>query len=239
MGKRVTDKFKIIPTPHATYSLLPEIFAKLNATPLSIHIAESAEEFLLFKENCGPLFDFLATKGKTPPTMGETPVAYLHRLNLLPKKGMAIHANYLEDEDVFLLEEAQMSVVHCPGSHAYFEHVRFPLGMLQDAGINIAIGTDSLASNNSLSMLEEMRRVLDNYAELSPEAALKMATLGGAKALQREKEIGSLTVGKKANIIGVPLRYPKQSLYENILLAEHVSVIMINGQVLPSQKGML
>lgn len=237
--KNDEQKFKIILTPHATYSLLPEVFAKLveGEVSLSIHIAESAEEFLLFKENAGPLFEFLAMKGQTPPTLGETPLAYLKRLNLLPKKTMAIHANYLEEADIDTLLDFEMSVVHCPGSHAYFEHDRFPLGMLQDAGVNVALGTDSLASGPSLSMLEQMRLALDRYAELTPQTVLKMATINGARALLREKEIGSIAPGKRANIIGTPLRFPKKDIYENILMAEKATFTMIRGQATFSYDG--
>ena len=229
--KMKNEKFKIIATPHATYSLLPEVFSKLISThtPLSIHIAESAEEYLLFKENRGPLLEFLQRKGQAPATLGETPVQYLERLKLLPQHGMAIHANYLEEEDIAILNEHQMSVVHCPGSHVYFDHDRFPLGLLQDGAINVALGTDSLASNNSLSMLEQMRLALDHYAELTPETVLKMATINGAKALGKEKEIGSIKIGKRANLIGCTLRLPKQSLYENILQAEKTSFTIIRG----------
>lgn len=224
----------IIPTPHAPYSLLPEVFSQFTSAHLSIHIAESAEEYLLFKENRGPLFDFLQVKGKTPPTQGESPLQYLNRLNLLAPKTIAVHANYLDDEDIPVLKEFQMSVVHCPGSHAYFGHDRFPLGMLQEEGINIALGTDSLASGHSLSMFEQMRLAMDTYAELTPEAVLKMATANGARALGREKQIGSLSVGKRANLIAVPMRYPKKSLVENVVLSEKSSFTMIRGQVLPS-----
>ena len=227
-------KFKIIPTPHATYSLLPEIFSKVISTstlPLSIHIAESADEYLLFTEQCGPLFEFLRLKGKTPPTVGETPVQYLERLQLLPYGSLAIHANYLDEHDVTILNRLEISVIHCPGSHAYFEHDRFPLGMLQDGEINVALGTDSLASGESLSMLRQMQIVLENYSELTPESVLKMATLNGAIALQRENEMGSLKTGKLANIIGVPMRSPSRSAYENVLLSETACFSMIHGVV--------
>lgn len=232
--KTKDPKFKITPTPHATYSLLPEVFAKLvsQPPPLSIHIAESAEEFLLFKEAVGPLAEFLELKGKLPPTKGETPFQYLKRLSLLPRKGLAIHANYLEDEDIELLQDAEMSVVHCPGSHDYFEHGRFPMGLLEDGGINVALGTDSLASNESINMLRQMQLALDHYAELTPELTLKMGTRNGAKALLRENEIGTLKEGKLANIIGVPFRFPKRNIYENILLNDKVQFSMIRGKVI-------
>ena len=233
----INPKFKIIPTPHAPYSLLPEIFQKLTSAhphtrasaPLSIHIAESAEEFLLFKENCGPLFEFLQLKGKTPPSQNETPIHYLERLGLLPDHFMAIHANYLEDEDITALLRAEATVVHCPGSHAYFEHDRFPMGFFLDAEINVALGTDSLASNESLSMLREMQIAIDTYPELTPESVLKMATVNGAKALMREHEIGSLKADKLANMIGVPMHAPHKSICDNILLSEKSCFSMIRG----------
>lgn len=234
-------KFKIVPTPHAPYSLLPEFFSALVAdgtthetqrTPLSIHIAESIEEYLLFKERSGPLAEFLAAKGKLPPTIGETPFQYMQRLRLLPKNAMAIHANYLEEGDISILQNANTSVVHCPGSHAYFGHDRFPLGMLEEAGVNIALGTDSLASNESLNMFQQMRLALETYAELTPETALKMATLNGARALRRAHEIGSLKEGKLANILGVPFRFPKQTPHENILLSDGPKFVMCRGNVI-------
>lgn len=232
---------EVIITPHAPYSLLPEIFSKIatnhqQKTPLSIHISESAEEYLLFKERTGPLADFLETKGKIPPTKEETPLAYLHRQNLLPQKTLAVHANYLEDEDIAILKEKEMSVIHCPSSHAYFEHDRFPLGLLQDEGINIALGTDSKASGSSLSMLEQMRLALDQYSELTPEQVLKMATLCGAKAIGRENKIGSLKEKKLANIIGIPLRSSKMSPFENVIEAKEVNWMMIQGQISNSSK---
>ncbi len=231
--KTKDDKFKIIPTPHAPYSLLPEIFAAVASTdqPLSIHIAESAEEFLLFQENAGPLFEFLQLKGKTPPANKETPVHYLERLGLFPDRCMVIHGNYLEDADMTIVSRRKASVVHCPGSHAYFEQDRFPLGFFLDAEINVALGTDSLASNETLSMLRQMQMALKNYSELTPESVLKMATVHGAKALLRENEIGTLKAGKLANIIGVPFRNAGRSAYDNILLSEIACFSMIRGIV--------
>ncbi|MDO8493712.1 MAG: amidohydrolase family protein [Deltaproteobacteria bacterium] len=222
-----SHKIKVQATPHATFSLLPEIFADVllaaSEIPFSIHIAESPDEDLLFREQRGPLYEFLKRLGKPPTSNHETPLRYLKRLGLLPNKCMAIHGNYLEDEDIEILLENEMSVVHCPGSHAYFGYDRFPLGMLLDCDVNVALGTDSLASNNSLSMFEQMRLALDAYAELTPETVLKMATLNGAKALRRENEIGSLKPGKLANIVGVPRQ--RTASYENIVTAKKLSFV--------------
>lgn len=229
-------KFRFVVTPHATYSLLPSVFADIIAHhegephPLSIHVAESYDEHLLFKENTGPLYKFLEQMGEAPSAVGETAVGYLERFDLLQENSMYIHGNYLNDEDIKTLQEYNVSVVHCPGSHTYFEHERFPLGLLLDSGVNVAFGTDSRASNASLSMFEQMRRMLDVYAELTPESVFKMATANGAKALQREKEIGSLAPGKLANMVGVSYRFPKRDVFENILLAEKANFSMVRGK---------
>lgn len=231
----VRNVFEIIPTPHAPYSLLPEIFRDVvlhhggKKTPLSIHIAESEEERRLFTENRGPLHDLLSRLGKTPPARGETPMGYLKRLGILPRGAMAVHANTLTDGDIVCMKESELSVVHCPGSHDYFGHDRFPLGPLLEAGIPVALGTDSLASNPSLSMFEQMRLLTDNFAEVTPRKALEMATREGARALRRDERIGTLAEGKQADIAGVTLRFPKRDVYENILLSEKAEFLMIRG----------
>jgi 5-methylthioadenosine/S-adenosylhomocysteine deaminase len=114
------------------------------------------------------------------------------------------------------------SVIHCPGSHRFFGHKRFPLEDLRTAGVRVALGTDGLASNEDLSMLREMRLLQEAYPGLSEEEILRMATIEGARALGLEKEIGSIEVGKKADLIAV--RRP-------VLEAESVVFSMIGGKI--------
>ena len=219
-------------TPHASYSLSPKIFYAVTQQKglSSIHVAESDEEFLLFKENRGPFYEFLSQRGAPPLTKNETPVRFLYRSRLLPKNILMVHANCLETDDLPILREREASVVHCPGSHRYFDHPRFLYGMLKEEGINIALGTDSLASNSDLNMFKEMQYCLDSFAELTPRDVLQMATLCGAKALQMEKKIGTLEIGKEADIIGVKIQNPKADPYENVLMNTKVNFYMKRGK---------
>ena len=98
-----------------------------------------------------------------------------------------------------------MSVVYCPRTHSYFEHERYPLAAMLTAGVRVAIGTDSRASNPDLNLLAELRHIAATHADLSPAEILKLGTLAGAQALGRDHEVGSLTAGKLANLAVVPL----------------------------------
>ena len=144
---------------------------------------------------------------------------------------LAIHGNYFSTEDIRLLAERDVSVVHCPLSHQYFGHRPFPLEKIQSAGINLALGTDSLASSQSLSMLEILRATQKNFSSLNREEIFSMATLGGARALKMENQLGILQTGAKADMIGLRNPGGKDAL-ELLFQAEHVEFSMINGKML-------
>ena len=93
-----------------------------------------------------------------------------------------------------------MSVVYCPRTHQYFRHEPYPLAKLLAAGINVAIGTDSRASNRMLSVLNEMRLIAATFPAIPPETIIRMGTLNGAITLGRDKDVGTLSVGKNANL---------------------------------------
>jgi cytosine/adenosine deaminase-related metal-dependent hydrolase len=107
-------------------------------------------------------------------------------------------------------------VVYCPGSHAFFRHRRHPVERLLEAGINVALGTDSLASNNSLSMMKEMSRLREKHPAIPAEMVLYMATEAGAKALGIADRYGRLAEGMSASLVGVR--------------GERVEVAYVNGQ---------
>jgi cytosine/adenosine deaminase-related metal-dependent hydrolase len=97
-----------------------------------------------------------------------------------------------------------MSVVFCPRTHAYFGHAEYPLAAMHRAGVRVALGTDSRASNPDLDLLAEVRYAAQRFPHVDPAAWLRMATLEGAIALGLGAEIGSLTPGKRADVIAVP-----------------------------------
>jgi 5-methylthioadenosine/S-adenosylhomocysteine deaminase len=152
---------------------------------------------------------------------GERPIARLDRLGLLGPQLIAVHMTQLEAAEIARLAEAGAHVVHCPESNLKLASGFCPVAELLDAGVNVALGTDGAASNNDLNLLGEMRTAallakgIAGRANAVPaEQALRMATLNGAKALGLGGEIGSLTVGKAADIVAVDLGDPHtQPLY--------------------------
>ena len=97
-----------------------------------------------------------------------------------------------------------MSLVYCPRTHAYFEHPPYPLAESVAAGVRVALGTDSRASNPDLSLLAEMRYVANSHPDVPAETILRMGTRAGAEALGRDAECGSITPGKLANLVAIP-----------------------------------
>lgn len=198
--------------PHAPYSASPELMRRVAAlarergVPVSIHLAEIREE-LRFLQRGGGEFEALLRergawdKGWRPP--GVSPVRLAADAGLLAVRGAAVHLNYLSDDDVALLREGQLVPVWCPGSHAWFGHAEHPAERLLEAGVPVALGTDSLASNTALDMLAEMRRAAAAFPSVPPEVWLQAATLTAARALGLDDETGSLTPGKAADLIGL------------------------------------
>ncbi|MGA1562708.1 MAG: amidohydrolase family protein, partial [Gammaproteobacteria bacterium] len=144
---------------------------------------------------------------------GGRPLARLDALGLLSPRLAAVHMTQLREDEIARLAETGVSVVHCPESNLKLASGFCPVQTLLDAGINLAIGTDGAASNNDLDVFGELRTaallakgVAQNAAALNAEQALEMATLGGARALGLEERIGSIEVGKDADLISLDLQ---------------------------------
>jgi len=155
---------------------------------------------------------------------GERPVARLHRLGLMSRQLVAVHMTCLDDADLTMASEGNISVVHCPESNMKLASGTCQASALRDRGINLCLGTDGAASNNDLSMLGEMRsaallgKLTSGDAAAFPAAQiLEMATLNGARALGMEDQIGSLEPGKWADICCVDMHaLHLQPLYDPI-----------------------
>jgi cytosine/adenosine deaminase-related metal-dependent hydrolase len=133
--------------------------------------------------------------------IGTQPLDYLTAL-AGAHRALVIHGNYLNyDEIGFVGAHAdRMSIVYCPRTHAYFQHDPYPLAKMIAAGVNVAIGTDSGASNPDLSVLADMRFAAKQHPLVPPATLLPMITVNAAKALGRDDEIGTLTPGKLADL---------------------------------------
>jgi cytosine/adenosine deaminase-related metal-dependent hydrolase len=137
---------------------------------------------------------------------GSRPMDYLRILAQAPRS-LVIHGNYLDaaERDFLAGHADRMSLVYCPRTHAYFGHPAYSLAELLSKGVRAALGTDSRASNPDLDLLAEMRYVASAFPAVDPRVVLRMGTLMGAEALGCDAKVGSLTVGKLANVIAVPI----------------------------------
>ena len=200
--------FQLGLAPHAPYSVSPVLFRELKKLALrydcitSCHLAEFPEEIRFLQKGGGELQEFLEARGVydegwVPP--GKSPVRYLDDIGVLDSL-VAVHLNHIDD-DLELLASRNARAVFCPGSTRWFDRTRFmPVRKLLDRGIPVGLGTDSLASNESLNFLRELRMADEMLGDVSRLEILKMATLGGATALGLP--VGALSPGRPADLIG-------------------------------------
>lgn len=206
-------RIKIAFGPHAPYTVSDENLEKvrviadeLDAT-IQMHVHETAFEVQQSIE-----------------VYGERPVARLARLGLLGPRFQAVHMTQINDEDVVLMVENNASVIHCPESNLKLASGFCPVERLWLAGINVAVGTDGAASNNDLDLLGETRTaallakaVANSATALDAHRALRMATLNGARALGLESEIGSIELGKAADLVAFDLSgLAQQPVYDPV-----------------------
>ncbi|MBI3853071.1 MAG: amidohydrolase family protein [Verrucomicrobia bacterium] len=232
-------------SPHAPYSTVPELMwhcadvARKRNWRLTTHVAESATEFEMFMHARGEMFDWLRRNQRDMSDCGGvSPVQHLERNGLLAENLLAVHANYLDQEDATLLAERQVSVVHCPRSHDFFEHQTFPRPELAAARVNLCLGTDSLATvrkrrgqSLELNLFEEMRAFSARALDQSPESVLRIATLNGARALGMTGQIGELSENAFADLIAIPHAGKTATSYDTVL--QHTggaAASMIDGQ---------
>jgi 5-methylthioadenosine/S-adenosylhomocysteine deaminase len=219
--------------PHALYTNTDETLVAARAlanrfhAPLLIHLSETK------KEND----DSLAQRHMTPTRVLDT-------LGVLTGRTVAAHCVWVNEADMAILKAHGVGIAHCPSSNMKLASGIAPVARMLALGLHVGLGPDGPASNNDLNMFEEMDLAakLQKVATLNPEVlpattALDMATIGGARVLGMEKEIGSLETGKRADLIVVSLDRPNAvPLYNPIsqmvytLKAEDVSDVMVNGK---------
>ncbi len=232
-------------SPHAPYSTTPALLrhaaavARKQNLRVATHIAESATEFEMFKNASGELHHWLENNNRDMSDCGGvSPVQLLARHNALGSHLMAIHVNHLARGDARLLAQNRTSVVHCPRSHDFFNHAAFPFVSLQRAGVNICLGTDSLATVRmkprqiiELNMFEEMRAFAAKNDGVSPATILKMATVNGARAVGQQGRAGELKRGAFADIIALPCSGDLAELFSNVIQHRgEVTASMIGGE---------
>ena len=231
-------------SPHALYTTNPELLKAARRAshrarwPLTMHVAESAPEVEMFHHARGPLFDWLRRNGRNMGDCGAgSPLQQLAALKLLDPNFLAVHVNHLAPGDAALLARARAHVVHCPRSHAYFRHAPFPFAELHAAGVNLCLGTDSLASigkdarrKPELDMFAELRAFALTQPGLSPEEFLDLVTRNAAAALGLRGKVGELTRRSHADLLVVRSAATPESAAETAVhAAPEISGVMIGG----------
>lgn len=215
------------------------VLARRRRWLVATHVAESATEFEMFRHARGEMFDWLRRNERDLSDCGGvSPVQHLAGTGLLGPNVIATHVNYLSPGDASLLARKRTSVVHCPRSHDYFRHREFPYRTLARAGVNLCLGTDSLATvrkhprrNLELSLFHEMRAFVANHSSVSPDHVLAMTTVNAARALGLRGQIGELVKNACADLIALPFSGPLREACSAVL--EHrgnVAASMIEGQ---------
>lgn len=238
-GLEVHDEVRSMPlintafAPHAPYTVSDapleqiRLYADELDTPIHMHVHETAQEVHEAKQNSG-----------------KSPLQRLHELGLLTPKLIAVHMTQLDKSDIELVANSGIHIAHCPQSNLKLASGFCPTHELDQAGVNLSLGTDSAASNNDLDMLSEMQtaalisKVASNNAEAIPAyKALEMATINAAKALNLDHEIGSIEKGKAADLVSINTHHPSmQPIYDPMAQIVYsgskqlVSNVWVNGR---------
>jgi aminodeoxyfutalosine deaminase len=231
--------------PHAPFTASADLYrrcgeiAQREKILLTTHLAESREEMSMFRDGKGPLYVFLKGIGRDMSDCGKgTPVEWLMQRASPSRTGtgnrpyLLVHLNELDGNDFDLLAKPprDLSIVYCPRSHDYFGHSPFQFEKLHERDFNVCLGTDSLASNEDLSLFAEMRAFQKEFPNVSSEEILDMVTINAARALRQENLLGKIRSSFAADLIALPCE-GSTSAFDAIIAHNHsVSWSMIAGR---------
>ena len=225
--------------PHAPFTASANLYrcceeiAQREKIFLTTHLAESREEMQMFREANGPLYDFLKEIGRDMSDCGgTTPLSRFADLTdaSAAQDWIVAHLNEVSETDFDLLRKRKFSIVHCPRSHAYFGHTDFQFERLRELDFNVCLGTDSLASNDDLSLFAEMRKFQERF-HFEPQKILEMVTINPARALKQRDQLGKIRRSFMANIIALPFT-KSPHIFETILnFVGKVPWIMLHGRI--------
>jgi 5-methylthioadenosine/S-adenosylhomocysteine deaminase len=229
-------------SPHAPYTVSDELYracaelALRERLPIAVHVAESSAETEYVVHGRGPFAELLRTRGLAVAPRAASPIALLHATGVLGARPLLIHAIATNGTDWEIIRGAGAAVAHCPVSNAILGHAAAPLDRYLERGSPCALGSDSMAANVAMDMLEEAR-----HAAGSPDAArrLEMLTIDGARALGLQSLIGTLEPGKRADMAAFSLRRvdstgafdPVEALVGSVTGADAI-LAMVNGREL-------
>ena len=220
-----TPLVKVGVSPHAPYTVsAPQLeliaeFATTEKLPLMMHAAESAAEDQLLREGLGLFAEGLAKRGIEWRPAGTSTIQYLKQRGVLSTRPLLTHCIRVDEADIETMAEMNSRIAHCPKSNAKLGHGHAPLSRFIDKGIAVGLGSDSVASNNTCDILEETRfatlfsrasraesRGHSEHGMIDSREALTLATLGGARSLGLESQVGELREGLQADLTVLSLK---------------------------------
>ncbi|MDP9202540.1 MAG: amidohydrolase family protein [Gemmatimonadota bacterium] len=239
-------------SPHAPYTVSDPLydaaarFANSRQLPLAMHIAESEPEFEMVTRGAGDFAERWQRRGIPVSSRARSPIALLEERGALERGPLLIHCVRVDPDDIGIIARHGCTVAHCPASNAKFGHGIAPLLPLIAAGIRVGIGSDSVASNNRMDILDEARlSVLIHRAAtrrhdaFGAHEALQLSTIGGARALGIDARVGSLEVGKDADLAAFrtdsPRTTPTGDPYSAAIFAlpgRSAELVTVKGRVL-------
>jgi cytosine/adenosine deaminase-related metal-dependent hydrolase len=209
---------------HAPYSVSPALFREIACAVddlepglTAVHLAESLDEMQFLRDGSGPWRALLERVGTwtdtwVPPRCG--PVEYLARVGFLRRGLVVAHGVHLDAPAIAALAEAGATVVTCPRSNARLGVGTAPVAAMLDAGVNVAIGTDSLASNDDLNVFADLAALHAQAPSIPPRQLIEIATVNGARALRVDGEHGTMAPGRRADLVTVALDGPVDDVEE-------------------------
>lgn len=228
-------RIKVMVAPHAPYTCSPDFIMKSCAlakeldTGIHIHLSETKKEVEdSFKQ------------------YGKSPIKHVYDLGVFEIPTIAAHCVHVDDNDIEILKENNVSVVNNPGSNLKLASGFAPVDKMVKKGVNVALGTDGSSSNNNLNMFEEInlaaivnKAVNMDAVSIPAKTAVEMATINGAKALLWSEEIGSIEVGKKADLILIDIDKPHLYPHHNIISSlaysaqgSDVDTVIVDGKII-------
>ena len=221
------SRFRVSLAPHAPYSTSPELFRAIRAEVsasscpiMSVHLGESPEESEFLADGTGPwrgMLEFLGAWRDDWTIPGCTPVEYLDRLGVIDERTLVVHGVQFDDEDLGRLARRGATLVTCPRSNQWVGVGLPPIERFYRSGVAIAVGTDSLASVDDLNLFNELKTMHEIAPAVPAAKLLESATLVGARALGLDAELGSLTAGKRAEILAIALPGPVEDIEEHLV----------------------
>ncbi|HEV3141165.1 MAG TPA: amidohydrolase family protein, partial [Vicinamibacterales bacterium] len=220
-----SDRVRASLAAHAPYSVAPAVFSAIRAAvdrdaPCSVHLSESREEMEFIRSGTGPWRAMLEELGSWDPAWtapGRTPVEFLNRIGFLNRGVVAVHGVQMTDADLRLIAARGATLVTCPRSNAYTGAGNPPIQRFYDAGVRVAVGTDSLASVEDLNVFAELAAMRRLAPGVAASKILASATAHGASALGFGAGYGTIQKGKRARLIAVDVPVSCDDVEEYLL----------------------